>query len=508
MAETKLSLKDKRWSLHGMTALVTGGTRGLGHAIVEELAEFGAAVHMCSRSQEDIDTCLEQWKSKGLRLYEYKRKSCSFQLISERVIEKNRGISPFSITRTSAKISRNFSFNHEEELKMESVAFWVAEVQICGSMQAATGKVACFTVHGIRLQRVIPLYRCIFSDHLTPVLAYRDAPSFFFESVEPDQFSSIGRYSVVGAQPCMEIVAKENVVTVMDHMEGHRSEEITEDPMVVPRRIMEKWRPKLIDELPETVFSCDTMRCVEKKKLPFFNAAIDDRNLPNIHLGLYDNVIVFDHVNNAGICISKKILEYTAEDISTVMGTNFESSYHLCQLAHPFLKQSGYGSIVFISSAAAVKVVPVLSVYAASKGAMNQFTRNIALEWAKDNIRANAVASGAVMTVLSKSFMDSSDEGYKVGIEAASKTFAGRMGEPKEISALVAFLCLPAASYITGQVIVADGGYTVYEPNCSSSHQVLAVSLSFFRCYRSVLVASMLHPSRVVAHAKSKSLEE
>ncbi|XP_061360927.1 tropinone reductase homolog At5g06060-like isoform X8 [Gastrolobium bilobum] len=68
MAETKLSMKDKRWSLHGMTALVTGGTRGIGHAIVEELAEFGAAVHICSRNQEDINKCLEEWKSKGLNV--------------------------------------------------------------------------------------------------------------------------------------------------------------------------------------------------------------------------------------------------------------------------------------------------------------------------------------------------------------------------------------------------------------------------------------------------------
>ncbi|XP_068485304.1 tropinone reductase 1-like [Phaseolus vulgaris] len=143
------------------------------------------------------------------------------------------------------------------------------------------------------------------------------------------------------------------------------------------------------------------------------------------------------------------------------MSTNFESSYHMCQLAHPFLKQSGYGSIVLISSIAGVKAVPVVSVYAASKGALNQFTKNLALEWAKDNIRANVVAPGPVMTVLLKSVMDSSDEGYKIVTEAVSQTLVGRMGEPKEISALVAFLCLPAASYITGQVIVADGGYTV-----------------------------------------------
>ncbi|KAJ0020068.1 hypothetical protein Pint_32570 [Pistacia integerrima] len=111
-----------------------------------------------------------------------------------------------------------------------------------------------------RRGNLIPLYRCIFSDHLTPVLAYRclvkeddrDAPSFLFESVEPGLLvSSIGRYSVVGAQPTIEIVAKENMVTVMDHEEGKMTEEIVEDPMVVPRRIMEGWKPQLIDELPE-----------------------------------------------------------------------------------------------------------------------------------------------------------------------------------------------------------------------------------------------------------------
>ncbi|KAK6786016.1 hypothetical protein RDI58_014541 [Solanum bulbocastanum] len=166
---------------------------------------------------------------------------------------------------------------------------------------------------------LIPLYRSIFSDHLTPVLAYRclvkeddrEAPSFLFESVEPGlKASNVGRYSVIGAQPTMEIVAKENMVTIMDHLEGSRTEEYEEDPMSIPRRIMEKWKPQCINELPEAFcggwvgfFSYDTVRYVEKKKLPFSNAPMDDRNLPDLHLGLYDDVIVFDHVEKKAFVI-------------------------------------------------------------------------------------------------------------------------------------------------------------------------------------------------------------
>ncbi|XP_057252296.1 anthranilate synthase alpha subunit 2, chloroplastic isoform X2 [Beta vulgaris subsp. vulgaris] len=115
---------------------------------------------------------------------------------------------------------------------------------------------------------------------------------------------------IVGAQPSMEIVAKENLVTLMDHHAGKRTEEFVEDPMAVPRKIMEDWKPQLIDELPDVFcggwvgyFSYDTVRYVEKKKLPFSSAPDDDRNLPDVHLGLYDNVIVFDHVEKKAYVI-------------------------------------------------------------------------------------------------------------------------------------------------------------------------------------------------------------
>lgn len=166
---------------------------------------------------------------------------------------------------------------------------------------------------------LIPLHRCIFSDHLTPVLAYRclvsqddrDAPSFLFESVEQGQNgTNVGRFSMVGAQPAMEIVAKENMVTIMDHEKGTRKEESIEDPMTVPPCIMSNWKPVLTDELPIAFcggwvgyFSYDTVRYVERRKLPFSKAPKDDRRLPDMHLGLYNDVVVFDNVEKKAYVI-------------------------------------------------------------------------------------------------------------------------------------------------------------------------------------------------------------
>ncbi|RLN20014.1 anthranilate synthase alpha subunit 1, chloroplastic [Panicum miliaceum] len=187
------------------------------------------------------------------------------------------------------------------------------------------GKVQVFGEGGMQ-PAAVELKRCIFSDHLTPVLAYRclvkeddrEAPSFLFESVEQGSEGTnvvncslwgissnmpLGRYSVVGAQPAMEIVAKGNHVTVMDHEMKSRREHFVPDPMNIPRSIMEQWNPHITDGLPDAFsggwvgfFSYDTVRYVETKKLPFSKAPHDDRNLPDIHLGLYNDVIVFDHV--------------------------------------------------------------------------------------------------------------------------------------------------------------------------------------------------------------------
>ncbi|KAL7584839.1 hypothetical protein Lser_V15G44173 [Lactuca serriola] len=162
-------------------------------------------------------------------------------------------------------------------------------------------------------------------------------------------------------------------------------------------------------------------------------------------------------INNVGTNIFKTTLEFTAEDYSKIMATNLESCYHMCQLTHPLLKASGAGNIVLISSVGGLIHVSGGSIYSATKGAMNQLAKNLACEWAKDNIRTNSVAPGFTKTPLIQHFVESEEF-----LEAmASRIPLKRVAEPNEVSSLVAFLCMPASSYITGQTIAVDGGLTV-----------------------------------------------
>ncbi|KAL6641613.1 hypothetical protein ACP70R_019794 [Stipagrostis hirtigluma subsp. patula] len=162
-------------------------------------------------------------------------------------------------------------------------------------------------------------------------------------------------------------------------------------------------------------------------------------------------------INNAGIAIRKSAIEHSADEYSLLMATNLEPAYHLSLLAHPLLKSSGSGSVVFISSIAGVVALFSGPIYGMTKAALNQLAKNLACEWAKDNIRINSVAPGYISTSLTEGIF--SNKELKDNI--VSRAPIRRAGEPAEISSMVAFLCMPGSSYITGQTISVDGGMTV-----------------------------------------------
>ncbi|KAK9755664.1 hypothetical protein RND81_01G041700 [Saponaria officinalis] len=253
--------KDDRWSLQGMTALVTGGTKGIGHEVVEELARLGARVYTCARTEADLESCLQKWETKGFRV----------------------------------------------------------DGSICD-------------------------------------VTYREQ--------------------------------RENLMQI----------------------VSSKFDSKL-------------------------------------------NILV----NNCGTSFWRKTEDFTQDEYATVMATNFDSAYHLCQLAHPLLKASGFGSIIMMSSVSGVVFVNDGSIYGVTKGAMNQLARILACEWAKDNIRVNSVAPWFIRTPLTQTILD--DKAYEERVNL--RTPLGRVGEVGDVAPLVAFLCMPVSSYITGQTICIDGGFTV-----------------------------------------------
>ncbi len=171
-------------------------------------------------------------------------------------------------------------------------------------------------------------------------------------------------------------------------------------------------------------------------------------------------------VNNAAVQIAKPLVDTTPEEWDQVMNSNLRAVYLAIRQAHPLMVGEGRkGSIVNISSVHAVQTSANIAAYAASKGALLALTRALAIEFAPQNIRVNAVLPGAVDTHMLRAGLGRGHVGHgavEEKLEAlASRTVMGRIGHPDEIAQAIVFLAdNERASFVTGQALVVDGGAT------------------------------------------------
>ncbi|MGW8375032.1 SDR family oxidoreductase [Streptomyces sp. ODS28] len=162
-------------------------------------------------------------------------------------------------------------------------------------------------------------------------------------------------------------------------------------------------------------------------------------------------------VNNAGRALNKPVTETTAEDWDAVMAVNARGSFLLAREAFRAMRERGGGAIVSTGSYSGTVALPEGAAYSASKGALAQLTKVLAVEGGPLGIRANLVAAGVTET----DFLDT----FRTDSRAYLASFAdaqplGRVAQPAEIAEVLCFLASPRAGFVTGAVVAADGGFT------------------------------------------------
>ena len=163
-------------------------------------------------------------------------------------------------------------------------------------------------------------------------------------------------------------------------------------------------------------------------------------------------------VNNAGVAQHGEIENFKDEDLNKIMDTNVDGVFRMCRSVIPVMQKKGEGVILNVGSISGIvsNMPQPQAAYNASKAAIHMLTKSLASDFANQNIRVNAVAPGYVRTDLTD-LPDENKHWYEVWNNLSP---FNRMAEPEEVASAALFLCSPAASYVSGEVLVVDGAYT------------------------------------------------
>lgn len=160
-------------------------------------------------------------------------------------------------------------------------------------------------------------------------------------------------------------------------------------------------------------------------------------------------------VNSAGRTKREPTLDLNEETWSEILETNLTGTLRSCQVFGRHMIEKGYGRIINIASLSTFVSLFEVAAYSASKAAVASLTKSLAIEWAKKGVNVNAIAPGVFRTALNQKLLDESDRGR----EFLTRTPMGRFGNVEELAGAAVFLASDAASFVTGEVLVVDGGF-------------------------------------------------
>jgi NAD(P)-dependent dehydrogenase (short-subunit alcohol dehydrogenase family) len=201
------------------------------------------------------------------------------------------------------------------------------------------------------------------------------------------------------------------------------------------------------------------MRALGRKAEPF---VLDVTAKATVHdgveriLGQFGKVDIL--VNNAGVNHRVPVLEFSEEAWDLVINTNLKGYFLVAQAVVPQMIECGYGKVINMSSILGTVALPNQVAYASSKGGVDQMTKVMALEWAKQGVRVNAIGPTYFETELVAQLRNDPERFNFIN----ERTPMGRWGYPSELEGIVIFLAAPASDFITGQTIYIDGGWTIW----------------------------------------------